>query len=127
MFGVSGIILLSLVLWFARPATIVDSKPDRVRIQLQMVSQALKDYAEKDRRFPNAEEGLKALLTRGYFNESALVDAWNNPLRYSCIDVECQRALVWSLGPGGIDNSGGGDDIALRIETNVAEARARRP
>ena len=125
--GAVLVVIFALVaLLLMRPAAIVDRKEDRVRVQLQMVSTAMKDYAAKHGQFPSPRDGLQALLRDGYFNQSALLDAWDNALRYSCIDSGCQRAMVWSSGPGGIDDSGKNDDISLTVEAGSASGQSRK-
>jgi type II secretory pathway pseudopilin PulG len=118
-------ILAVLSIWLFRPAAIVDRKEDRVRVQLQMVAVAINDYAAKHGQFPSASDGLQVLVTDGYFNQSALLDAWGSAIRYACIDSGCRRAMIWSNGPGGIDDSGKNDDIALVVEA-AADGQSRK-
>jgi type II secretory pathway pseudopilin PulG len=120
--AIAGLVALLLI----RPTAIVDRKEDRVRIQLQMVSIAMKDYAAKHGQFPTSRDGLQALVREGYFNQSALADAWDNAIRYSCIESGCQRAMVWSSGPGGIDDSGKNDDIALVVNASSDERQSSK-
>jgi hypothetical protein len=112
-----GILLaVTLLVWLALPLTKLDRKEDRVRVQLELVSASLRDYAGKNHKLPIGSDGLQVLVADRYFNASAVVDAWGQPLRYSCVDSTCRKAMVWSKGPDGSDNSGKGDDIVAFID-----------
>lgn len=71
-------------------------------------------------RYPTTKEGLSALVRptgagwRGpYVGKANQVrDAWGNPLSYACPGTHNTATYdLWSFGPNGVDEGGGGDDI----------------
>ncbi|MBR4833792.1 MAG: type II secretion system protein GspG [Thermoguttaceae bacterium] len=48
-----------------------------------------------------------------YVNEKDLIDPWNNPIKYEWPTTKGsgKKPAIWSMGPDGEDNQGGGDDI----------------
>jgi general secretion pathway protein G len=91
--------------------------------QILRIEQALEFYQLDNARFPNADQGLQALVTRptappeprsynpaGYIKAEALVDPWDQPFQYRIPgDHNPQSFDIWSLGPDGVES---GDDIA---------------
>jgi general secretion pathway protein G len=72
--------------------------------------------------YPATEEGLQALVTpaqtgadrwRGpYLKKEALLDAWNKPYQYVRPGTHNPSSFdLWSYGPNGVNDNGGGDDI----------------
>ncbi len=51
----------------------------------------------------------------GFTNKfHTLVDAWGRELRYNSSGPDYQRFILWSVGPNGSDENGGGDDIGVQ-------------
>ena len=101
---------------------------DRARIsntkaQILRIEQALEFYQLDNARFPTADQGLQALITRptsppeprsynpaGYIKPDALKDPWDQPFQYVIPGEHNPQTFdIWSIGPDGVE---GGDDIA---------------
>jgi general secretion pathway protein G len=98
-------------------ATIANTKT-----QINRIEQALEFYKLDNKRFPNADQGLDALLRQptappvprsynpaGYIKREALLDAWDMPFQYQIPGSHNPYTFdIWSYGPDGVE---GGDDI----------------
>ncbi len=99
-------------------------------LKIQKAINALEEYRLIMKYgYPSQEEGLAALVTkpnyddeqvserwRQFLVEADLKDTWGHDLIYRPEDVDVggktvTRALVYSVGPNGADDDGGGDDI----------------
>ncbi len=77
------------------------------------------DLFEKDNsRFPTTEEGLNALVTNPAnlaewkrYTDSIPVDPWGHPYVYRCPGSNGKDYDVYSCGPSGQDQQGGGDNV----------------
>jgi general secretion pathway protein G len=77
------------------------------------------DLFEKDNaRFPTTEEGLNALVTNPAnlsewkrYTDSIPPDPWGHPYVYHCPGTNGRDYDVYSCGPSGQDQQGGGDNI----------------
>jgi len=92
------------------------------KIQIKRIEQALEFYKLDNRRFPNADQGLDALVTKptaapvprdynpaGYIKSEQLLDPWDAPFNYRIPGEHNPYSFdLWSLGPDGVE---GGDDI----------------
>jgi len=77
-------------------------------------------------RFPNTSEGLAALQAapvgagrkwRGPYLDGELADAWGNAYQYRFPgEHEPNEPDIWSNGPNGVNEDGGGDDIVSWTE-----------
>lgn len=105
----------------------IASQLDRARMQnakaqILRIEQALEFYQLDNARFPTADQGLAALVTRpttppeprsynpaGYIKGDALVDPWNQPFQYRIPGAHNPQTFdLWSIGPDGVES---GDDI----------------
>ena len=91
--------------------------------QIVRIEQALEFYQLDNARFPTADQGLQALVTRpttppeprsynpaGYIKAEALKDPWGQAFNYRIPGEHNPHSVdIWSLGPDGLE---GGDDIA---------------
>ena len=51
----------------------------------------------------------------GFTNKSHTVnDSWGNQIHYRADGPDYQRFILWSSGPNGVDENGGGDDIGVQ-------------
>ena len=92
------------------------------KTQINRIEQALEFYKLDNKRFPNADQGLDALLRQptappvpksynpaGYIKREALLDAWDMPFQYRIPGSHNPYTFdIWSYGPDGVE---GGDDI----------------
>jgi len=101
-------------------ASVVDPRADaieaRAKRNVQIVDSTLVIYSlENDGRFPSTLEELTApteSYPRGFLEETELLeDPWGHPLRYERTETEYR---LWSVGPNGVDEDGGGDDVVAR-------------
>lgn len=97
--------------------------------QISRIDQALQFYKLDNKRFPNTDQGLDALVNRptaapvpknydpaGYIKPDALMDPWDAPFQYRQPGEHNPYTYdIWSYGPDGVE--GGEDDI-----TNWASA-----
>lgn len=105
----------------------ITSQLDKARIQttrgqITRVEQALEFYQLDNARYPNADQGLDALVNKpsaapiprdynpaGYIKSEALLDPWDQPFQYRIPGTNNPHSFdVWSIGPDGVE---GGDDI----------------
>jgi hypothetical protein len=86
-----------------------------------MIASDLESYSAQEKKpYPASARDLKELVT-ARFRSMSLQDSWSHDLRYKCENDPCSAAVLWSLGPNGIDEGGKGDDIAVALK----ETRAR--
>ncbi len=92
-------------------------------------------------RYPTSQEGLQTLLTRPADPKAAakwrgpyvvqprdLCDAWGSPFWYRCPGTHNPQSYdLWSAGPNGVNELGGGDDIANWAPPPTATAPASMP
>jgi general secretion pathway protein G len=83
------------------------------------LSLALDLFEMDNGRFPTTEEGLLALRTRpgaltnwqGPYLKKDPKDPWQRPYVYRSAGTHNNDYDLYSIGPNGIDENGGGDDI----------------
>lgn len=104
-------------------AQINKARVSNAKAQILRIEQALEFYQLDNARFPTADQGLQALVTRpstppeprsynpaGYLKADALEDPWGQPFQYRIPGEHNPQTFdIWSLGPDGVE---GGDDIA---------------
>ena len=118
--SVIGVAVLVLG-WFAMPFNKVDRLEDRVRAQLQMIASDLESYSAQEKKpYPASMKDLKELVT-ARFSSMPLQDNWSHDLRYRCENDPCSTAVLWSVGPNGVDEGGKGDDIAVPLKETRAQ------
>lgn len=92
--------------------------------QISRIDQALQFYKLDNKRFPNTDQGLDALVNKptaapvpksydpaGYIKPDALMDPWDEPFQYRQPGEHNPYSYdIWSFGPDGVE--GGDDDIA---------------
>ncbi|MFK7897588.1 MAG: type II secretion system major pseudopilin GspG [Myxococcota bacterium] len=90
--------------------------------QIARIEQALEFYQLDNARYPNADQGLEALVTKpsaapiprdynpaGYIKPDALDDPWGQAFEYKIPGTQNPHSFdIWSIGP---DGAPGGDDI----------------
>ncbi|MEM9174212.1 MAG: type II secretion system major pseudopilin GspG [Myxococcota bacterium] len=110
---------------------------DRARItnakgQISRIDQALEFYKLDNKRFPNSDQGLDALVNKpsaapvpknydpaGYIKPEALMDPWDEPFQYRQPGEHNPYTYdIWSFGPDGVE--GGEDDITNWASTSDA-------
>ena len=91
--------------------------------QISRIDQALQFYKLDNKRFPNSDQGLDALVNKpsaapvpknydpaGYIKRDALLDPWDAPFQYRQPGEHNPYTYdIWSYGPDGVE--GGEDDI----------------
>lgn len=91
--------------------------------QISRIDQALQFYKLDNKRFPNTDQGLDALVNKptaapvpknydpaGYIKPDALMDPWDEPFQYRQPGEHNPYTYdIWSYGPDGVE--GGEDDI----------------
>lgn len=98
------------------------ARVSNAKAQILRIEQALEFYQLDNARFPTADQGLQALVTRptsppeprsynpaGYIKPDALKDPWDQPFQYRIPGEHNPQTFdIWSIGPDGVE---GGDDI----------------
>jgi len=80
---------------------IVDTKMDRARYEVILLSDALEDYRKEHGRYPTTEEGLLDLVRVGLLR-AVPVDPWQRPYEYRFPGSRNAAAFdVWSYGADG--------------------------
>jgi general secretion pathway protein G len=81
---------------------------------------ALQTFETDNDRFPTSEEGLQALVEKpaaelpGWkhsYIEKTPIDPWGHPYIYKCPGSNGTDFDLYSAGPNGQDENGGGDDV----------------
>ena len=76
--------------------------------------EALKIYKARHGDYPTEAQGLSELSRDGIFRtEFADRDVWGRNIKYK---REGGSALVYSVGPDGIDHGGNGDDLSSAVK-----------
>ena len=91
-------------------------RENKVRIQLEMIADALKSYARRNGRFPSAEEGLNVLAKEGEIKASAFVDPWDQPIGYRCKAADCRIVVVSSKGEVDRAKRPVGSEITIEVD-----------
>ena len=100
--------------------------------QISRIDQALQFYKLDNKRFPNSDQGLHALVNKpsaapvpknydpaGYIKSDALMDPWDEPFQYRQPGEHNPYTYdIWSFGPDGVE--GGEDDITNWTSTSDA-------
>ena len=100
--------------------------------QISRIDQALQFYKLDNKRFPNSDQGLDALVNKpsaapvpknydpaGYIKRDALLDPWDAPFQYRQPGEHNPYTYdIWSYGPDGVE--GGEDDITNWTSTSDA-------
>ena len=100
--------------------------------QISRIDQALQFYKLDNKRFPNSDQGLDALVSKpsaapvpknydpaGYIKPDALMDPWDEPFQYRQPGEHNPYTYdIWSYGPDGVE--GGEDDITNWTTTSDA-------
>ena len=77
------------------------------------VFQAAHQFRAKNSRWPSLEELLAESTATGgpWIQPQATLDPWGNAILLKALEGD--RLMVWSAGPNGRDEDGGGDDIVV--------------
>jgi general secretion pathway protein G len=94
-----------------------DSKKKAAIGQVSMLRTALNTFEVDNGRFPTSEEGLQALVSNPgnltdwkQLMDKVPVDPWGHPYVYK-LAADASGFDVYSCGPDGQDQNGGGDNI----------------
>lgn len=98
--GTIAVAVLGVFVWFFFTSQEEYRKTDRAKVQVGMVAEALRGYASRKGRFPSADQGLDVLIQEGDLRGDALRDPWGNQLAYRCLQSDCTKVEVESLGEG---------------------------
>lgn len=112
---VAGAVLVGVVVPLLR-GQIVDTKEMDARVRLGTVRQALELYKKDHGAYPTEQQSLAVLCDqpsqRGYLVcKKGVNDPWLHPYVYKAPSPQNLSYQVYSSGPNGIDEGGGGDDI----------------
>ena len=92
-----------------------DRAPVRTRQRLRVIDTIITDEFKRTTIYPKDIQELQALVNkRAEQYGSLLIDDFGYPIRY--VVVKNGYPLIYSIGRNGIDENGGGDDIAIRIK-----------
>lgn len=105
--------LLAMFLVFAAGSLVTTPNIDshgywalgHTRQEIQWHSELLVFLAKEDKHFPTESEGLSGIFQHPF------IDHWGRPYIYKVLDLKAQKFVIYSAGPDGIDNGGGGDDV----------------
>ena len=98
------------------------ARMNNAKAQISRIDQALQFYKLDNKRFPNGDQGLDALVNKptaapvprdynpaGYIKPDVLMDPWDTPIQYRIPGEHNPYTFdLWSLGPDGVE---GNDDI----------------
>jgi general secretion pathway protein G len=99
------------------------AKESRVQSDFGTISVALQVYESRALRMPTTEQGLKALVEKPTIEpipdsykdgllEDVPKDPWGQEYKYRFPSQKSKKSFdLWSIGPNGIDDNGGGDDV----------------
>jgi hypothetical protein len=85
----------------------------RPSLDIQFISKIVARSASENHHVPATLEDLavEGMDGSGKYLRRLLQDPWRHPYVYKVLDAATRRFVVYSAGPDGIDNGGGGDDI----------------
>lgn len=104
----------------ARNLKIVDTKEMQAKQSIRLIEATLERYRKDHGRYPAADERLDVLVDpspqgRYFVNSHGVTDPWGHMFVYKPSNATRGPALVvYSIGPNGIDEDGGGDDVVAR-------------
>ena len=99
-------------------APTVDTNESKAKQDLRILSQVLERFRSDHGHYPTEKEALYSLVDPApggrYFPSShGITDPWGHVFIYRPPDPQQKgRPIFYSSGPNGIDEGGGGDDIA---------------
>jgi len=88
-----------------------DAGVEATTATIQQIESALRIYKVKEKKYPTTDEGLGALVDKGYLDKYPL-DAWENEIQYQYPGTGNRRCDVFSYGEDGLD---GGEGINADI------------
>jgi general secretion pathway protein G len=111
--------LLALIIWAAVGSLFpynANPKPNATlratMMDLQTIATQLKIFQINSDKYPTTSAGLNALVTAKLLKK-ALLDPWGHPYVYRCPGRNGSDFDLYSIGPNGLDDNGGGDDISF--------------
>jgi hypothetical protein len=95
----------------------------RPSLDIQFIAKIIAMSASENRRLPATLEELtvEGKNGSGKYLRSLPQDPWRHPYVYKVLDADARRFVVYSAGPDGIDNGGGGDDIVGGAKSYACE------
>lgn len=95
----------------------------RPSLDIQFISKILAISASENHRLPTTLEELtvEGKDGSGKYLRRLPRDPWRHPYVYKVLDADARRFVVYSAGPDGIDNGGGGDDIVGGAKSYACE------
>ena len=117
---IMGMLMATLAVGIA--GQIDKARVSTTKTKITRIEQALEFYQMDNARFPTADQGLEALVTKsssppvprafnpgGYLKPDGLLDPWGEPFHYRIPGTHNPHSFdIWSLGPDGVE---GNDDI----------------
>jgi general secretion pathway protein G len=118
------LVILAVLAGVALPVYFGQAKEAKIkatRAALSNIKSQLATFELEMESFPTTEEGLAALVTnpgtRPTWNHPYMdkmpTDSWNNYFVYRCPGSNGALYDLYSMGPNGQDDGGGGDDVTL--------------
>lgn len=107
----------AVILFRDRVSGPIDTKMDKARYEVEMLTDALNQYYEDHGRFPSTKEGLAQLVRFGIIRKVPM-DPWQHPYEYRHPGLnDPTRFDLWSYGADGRPGGSGADaDIGMNSE-----------
>jgi len=110
--------------------TAEDTKQGWARAYIRVIVEALTRFHADTGRWPTTQEGLEVLVideknivgwNGPYINRAKVpIDRWGRPFLYrSPAAAKARPYELYSMGPNGLDDGGGGDDITADMASNM--------
>lgn len=111
-----AVVFLLAVIWFVVPYMYpkeTDSDIAHTRQKLKAINAVIDRYKSQHGTYPSRLDDLINTDSEGlYFENDAIMnDSWNNRVKYK---FENTKYILYSFGPNGVDDLGGGDDIMIK-------------
>ncbi len=116
----TAVTALAVLAMFICPWELVNYRTDQARYgDIPSIKTSLAVFRIRHGRFPNKEEGLKALFEKPHDSlhkwqqimREIPEDPWGNDYVYKINDKAADGFVVYSYGPNSLDDSGGHDDV----------------
>jgi general secretion pathway protein G len=108
------VVIISLLAAFIVPRVmgrVDDARVTKARADIQAIETALTLYRLDNGRYPPSGEGLAALTESGDYLARVSADPWGEAYRYRFPGTRGSEYDLFSLGPNGVEDASGGDDI----------------
>lgn len=110
------VVIIGLLAAFIVPRVmgrVDDARVTKTRADIQAIETALTLYRLDNGRYPASAEGLAVLSSgaSGGYLARVSPDPWGNPYQYRNPGTRGGEFDLFSLGPNGVEDAAGGDDI----------------